>query len=94
MSALGRNLFLLDGSWPRTDIQIMIMAKSKKQQHCGICKCILDNPVDPLSGNCGGDCWGCIEAIEAEMGWENSLACVRKEYEEGLRPGWIDPFKP
>ena len=26
---------------------------------------LLDSPADPLSGNCGGDCWGCVGAIEA-----------------------------
>jgi hypothetical protein len=73
---------------------IVIMTNSKKQEYCLICRRLLDNPADPLSGNCGGDCWGCVGAIEAEMGCEESLAYVRKEYESGLRPGWIDPFKP
>lgn len=40
-----------------------------------------------------GDCWGCIRAIEAEMGWEPALTYVRKKYESGLRPGWIDPYR-
>jgi hypothetical protein len=35
--------------------------------HCGICKRELDQPTDPLSPDCGGDCWGCISEIEAEM---------------------------
>ena len=70
------------------------MTNSKKQEYCLICGRLLDNPEDPLSGNCGGDCWGCVGAIEAEMGCEESLAFVRKEYAAGLRPGWIDPFKP
>ena len=70
------------------------MTNSKMQEYCLICGRLLDNPADPLSGNCGGDCWGCVGAIEAEMGCAESLANVRKEYEAGLRPGWIDPFKP
>jgi hypothetical protein len=82
------------GSAETRRLGIVIMSNSKKQEYCLICKRLLDNPEDPLSRNCGGDCWGCVGAIEAEMGWEDSLACVRKECEAGLRPGWIDPFKP
>lgn len=70
------------------------MTKSKKQEYCLICERLLENPEDPLSSNCGGDCWGRVGAIEAEMRCEESLAFVRKEYEAGLRFGWIDPFKP
>ncbi|MCT7052079.1 hypothetical protein, partial [Salmonella enterica] len=66
-----------------------IMTNSNKPEYCTICRRVLDNPADPLSGSCGGDCWGCIGAIEAEMGCAESLAYVRKEYEAGLRPGWI-----
>ena len=71
-----------------------IMTNSNEPEYCTICRCLLDNPADPLSGNCGGDCWGCIGAIEAGMGCAESLTYVRKEFEAGLRPGWIDPFKP
>ena len=35
--------------------------------NCGICKRELDQPTDPLSIDCGGDCWGCISEIEADM---------------------------
>jgi hypothetical protein len=73
--------------------RIVIMTNSKKQEYCLICGRLLDSPADPLSGSCGGDCWGCVGAIEAETGCKESLAYVRKEYELGLRPGWIDPFK-
>jgi len=69
------------------------MKNSDEKKYCLICKRLLNNPADPLSGNCGEDCWGCVGAIEAEMGWAQSLAYVRKESEAGLRPGWIDPFK-
>lgn len=70
------------------------MTNSIKQEYCLICGRLLGNPADPLSGDCGGDCWGCVGVIEAEMGCEESLAFVRKEYDAGLRPGWIDPFRP
>jgi hypothetical protein len=62
-------------------------------KHCGICRRVLDIAADPLSTDCGGDCWGCVGEIEADMGWPESLAQVRKEFEAGLRPDWIDPVK-
>lgn len=58
---------------------------------CGICGRLLDQPGDPLSTDCGGDCWGCIGEIEAGMGEQESLAKVRGEFARGLRPNWIDP---
>jgi hypothetical protein len=61
---------------------------------CLICGRILDNPTDPLSEDCGGDCWGCVGEIEAGMGDACSLGKVRKEFEAGLRPEWHDPEKP
>lgn len=59
-------------------------------QVCGICGRKLDQKDDPLSLDCGGDCWGCIGEIEADMGDEYSLAKVSEEFGKGLRPGWID----
>lgn len=58
---------------------------------CGICGRQLDQPADPLSGDCGDDCWGCIGEIEADMGDPVSLAKVREEAAHGLRPDWFDP---
>lgn len=58
---------------------------------CGICGRQLDQPEDPLSMNCGGDCWGCIGEIEADMGHQAALDTVRDEFLRGLRPGWMDP---
>ena len=58
---------------------------------CSICSRTLNNPNDPLSGDCGGDCCGCIGEIEAESGSEPSLTMVRREFASGLRPGWRDP---
>jgi hypothetical protein len=57
---------------------------------CGICSRTLDLKDDPLSMDCGGDCWGCIGEIEADMGDEYSLTKVREEFAKGLRPGWVD----
>ena len=70
------------------------MSDRKRPECCQICGRILDNPEDPLSENCGGDCWGCIGEIEADTGDTWALAKVRKEFLEGLRPGWVDPGDP
>jgi hypothetical protein len=31
-----------------------------------MCRRVLNQPDDPLSKDCGGDCWGCVSAIEVE----------------------------
>jgi hypothetical protein len=59
---------------------------------CKTCGRTLDHLGDPLSLDCGGDCWGCVGEIEAELGFEPSLAKVRVEAANGLRPGWIEPL--
>lgn len=56
---------------------------------CSLCGRVLENPEDELSLDCGGDCWGCIGEIEADMGDESSLVKVREESRRGLRPGWV-----
>lgn len=61
--------------------------------YCQICGRNLDQENDPLSIDCGGDCWGCIGPIEAEAGDVKALEQVRAEFAQGLRPGWIDPVK-
>ncbi|QEY11096.1 hypothetical protein D0B88_01815 [Cellvibrio sp. KY-YJ-3] len=60
---------------------------------CRICGRELNNPKDPLSVDCGGNCWGCVGEAEADMGDEESLIKVREEYELGLRPNWAPPNK-
>jgi len=59
---------------------------------CGICGRILENSEDPLSSDCGGDCWGCIGEMEADSGYAPSLEQVKLEYAEGLRPNLV--FSP
>lgn len=59
---------------------------------CQICGRELNRDDDLLSASCGGDCWGCIGEIEAEMGDKASLEKVRDEHLRGLRPGWTDPL--
>lgn len=56
---------------------------------CSICGRELDLRQDPLSENCGGDCWGCIGEIEADLGYSPSLDIVGQEFSDGLRPDWI-----
>lgn len=53
---------------------------------CGLCGRELDAAADPLSRDCGGDCWGCIGEIEAESGYAPSAEKVEAERTEGLRP--------
>ena len=63
---------------------------------CGICGRTLDIAVDPLSGDCGGDCWGCIGMIETEMGGDptenNSIGFVAKEIAWGWRAADGSPY--
>lgn len=58
---------------------------------CTICGRDLNVSSDPLSGDCGGDCWGCIGEVEAEAGWQPSLDMVMAEWRKGLRPNWTPP---
>ena len=53
-----------------------------KNGRCGMCGRRLDQANDPLSGDCGGDCWGCIGEVEAGMGWDASVEAVRREIRE------------
>ena len=48
--------------------------------NCSICGRTLDQENNPLSDDCGGDCWECIGEIEADMGDEYALKQLRKEF--------------
>ncbi|CAN5595593.1 hypothetical protein BH10PSE4_BH10PSE4_22200 [soil metagenome] len=52
---------------------------------CHMCKRPLGVEADPLSSDCGGDCWGCVGSIEADMGWEPSVEFIDLEIKAGLR---------
>ncbi len=54
---------------------------------CSICGRPLGIKLDPLSDDCGGDCWGCIGDIEARMDAEQniSIGLVAKEIAWGWR---------
>jgi hypothetical protein len=58
---------------------------------CNICGRELNNPADELSVDCGGDCWGCVGEIEADLGDAESLTKVMDEWRRGLRPNWTPP---
>ncbi len=62
--------------------------------HCSMCGRRLSVSGDPLSSDCGGDCWGCIGVIEAEAEYEPSIRRVKKEIEAGYRlpNGQARPF--
>lgn len=59
---------------------------------CLTCGRALDDPLDPLSADCGGDCWGCVGKIEADAFETISMARVELERRGGLRtPGESGP---
>lgn len=53
---------------------------------CQMCGRALDVSSDPMSVDCGGDCWGCVGAIEAQGGYGPSVEAVAEE----IRTGWRD----
>ena len=58
---------------------------------CHICKRVLDVADDPLSVDCGGDCWGCVGFFEYEMERHHSASeqlatpQIVQEIRSGLR---------
>lgn len=58
---------------------------------CGICGRKLGLEDDPLSVDCGGDCWGCLGLIEADLGNAESSVRVKEEFDTGVRPGRAKP---
>ena len=51
---------------------------------CQTCGRKLNVDSDPLSIDCGGDCWGCVGPLEVD-GWPTSAAKVADEVRTGLR---------
>lgn len=64
----------------------MIVRDEDRRSSCHMCGRTLDVPGDTLSRDCGGDCWGCVGQIEADDGYEPSVAQVELERRSGLRP--------
>lgn len=54
---------------------------------CATCKRELDVKGDPLSSDCGGDCWGCVGEAEANLGYQPSIIQCNEEIEAGYRSG-------
>ncbi|MDK2598325.1 hypothetical protein [Pseudoalteromonas obscura] len=46
--------------------------------NCSICGKALEQGNDSLSEDCGGDCWECIDEIEADMGDNYAIQQLRK----------------
>lgn len=44
---------------------------------CKICNRILNRSSDPLSPDCGGDCFGCILDVERDEQKEFSMSSLR-----------------
>ena len=55
---------------------------------CGICARPLNVALDPMSGDCGGDCWGCIGDIETEGGGDPELNLSIPIVAEEIALGW------
>lgn len=54
--------------------------------HCLICRRPLNRQDDPLSIDCGGDCWGCVGEIEYGAGiGEPAHSRIANEISAGLR---------
>jgi len=46
--------------------------------NCNICKRILNNPLDPFSADCGGDCVWCMIPIEFDIGdYDTCIALLK-----------------
>lgn len=54
---------------------------------CATCRRELDVEGDPLSSDCGGDCWGCVGETEASLGYVPSIEKCNAEIDAGYRSG-------
>jgi hypothetical protein len=52
--------------------------------NCLICKKPLNVEDDPLSNDCGGDCWGCVSQCEAD-GLGIDVEYYRKHHDRIMR---------
>lgn len=57
--------------------------------YCHICARPLSVDADPMSGDCGGDCWGCVGEIEALGSPEGNPSIVYVA--EEIAKGWRNP---
>lgn len=68
--------------------------RTMADETCITCGRRLNVESDALSGDCGGDCWGCVGEMEADMGYKPSIEMVLDEWRRGLRPNWTPPELP
>ena len=54
---------------------------------CATCRRVLDVQSDPLSQDCGGDCWGCVGEAEANHGYPPAISKCNAEIDDGFRQG-------
>jgi hypothetical protein len=75
------------------DLQLINTRRLELRKQCQTCGRLLDLEADPLSADCGGDCWGCVGEFEAD-GWPPSAMQVAKEVTEGWRNSDGSPKPP
>ena len=82
--ALAVPLTFMVANWVRKNVDHgeMRFGPDGKVLNCGTCGRPLNAADDPMSTDCGGDCWGCVGV--AEIGGELE-GRVRSEIAKGLR---------
>ena len=53
--------------------------------NCNICKRKLDNPEDPFSIDCGGDCAWCMIPIEYDIGDYTTASLLLEEIRDKIK---------
>jgi len=56
------------------------------EKNCKICGRKLDNFIDPMSIDCGGDCLACVQLAEQNSGrqrhkWDDDAVCIHCGYD-------------
>lgn len=72
------------------EFDLLALREKFSMEPCRMCGRMLGLDDDPLSGDCGGHCWGCVGWAEAVIvgGEDNpSVEMIRKE----ISWGWRDP---
>ncbi len=66
------------------------MVMMQESSRCDICGRLLDQPDDPLSHDCKGDCWGCVGEIKVDPDYDYPPAIrkVQQKIASGTRPAF------
>lgn len=67
--------------------------KAREPGCCSLCGRRLSVAGDPLSIDCGGDCWGCMSEIEAE-GFGVSIEVYRRDHDKLWAERTADAVRP